>query len=201
MEDALKLKSKRENVEETIYHSDLSSTALIVSLYGLKSFKVVSVNSPHPVQVRKAVGENPDNIVYGLFIEQQQGLRMIGYIHFKKGKANIRYFQEDLSDKKVAIVEYTELEYGYRGMGLGRALYVAAVNDLLKTHDCVYSDITRSGNAEGVWKSLCRVNPDKIVKRGHSMRVRDDSAPFRYEVVKAPLRRRPVSVRRHQRRG
>jgi len=84
----------------------------------------------------------------------------------------------------------SELGKAFRGKGIGRMLYKATVNDLLKTYRCVQSDTTRSLAAEGVWKSFCRVNPVKKVESA--------VGESRYQVHR-PLRRRPVRVRSHRR--
>jgi len=96
----------------------------------------------------------------------------------------------------VAIVDLSELHPDYRGQGLGRKLYKTVVNDLLKTYECVQSDTLRSRAAQGVWKSICRTNPKKVIYHR--------SQPYEYDShfeVRGPgsIRRRPVRVRTHQR--
>ena len=90
----------------------------------------------------------------------------------------------------IADVQSSELNEAFRGRGLGRMLYKAAVNDLLKDYRCVRSDSNRSRAAEGVWQSFCRANPE--------ISPNYQKYPYRYEATK-PLRRRPVKVRHHHR--
>jgi hypothetical protein len=93
-------------------------------------------------------------------------------------------------------VYISHLAMRYRGKGLGRAMYKAAINDLLKTYQCVQSDTSRSAAAEGVWGSFCRANPKKVAgvdKYG-------SGSPVFYRASgPGPLRRRPVKVRGHRR--
>jgi hypothetical protein len=91
-------------------------------------------------------------------------------------------------------VTKSKLSIDYRGQGLGRLMYKVAINDLLKTYQCVRSDRIRSADAEGVWGSFCRSNPKTV-------RYDPDAAePHGRYFADAPLRRRPpVKVRSHRR--
>ena len=70
--------------------------------------------------------------------------------------------EERWQGPKEAMIDYSELEPNYRGKGLGLLLYKTAINDLIENRYRVLSDYNRSPEAERVWQSLLRDNPERI---------------------------------------
>jgi ribosomal protein S18 acetylase RimI-like enzyme len=99
-------------------------------------------------------------------------------------------------------VDYAALERQYRGIGLGRAMYRTAINDLVEHRYIVASDVAsdRSEAAEGVWRSLARSNPEAIMaisEWGDDLS-EPDEMPDQYWAWKF-VERRPVRVRHYRR--
>jgi len=164
-------------------------------LPGKEATKIGTMGTGYDVfKVEFSSEDNPaiTYIVYALFpsihyLQPRLAVprRMIGYIQFN-GRTD------------TATVSYSQLHYDYLGIGLGKVLYKIAANDLLKTYQCVQSDVVRSPRAEGVWKSLCRTNPEMVSKVDSFGSIYP--SPLRYKIQgPGSLRRRPVRVRSHRR--
>jgi GNAT superfamily N-acetyltransferase len=107
-----------------------------------------------------------------------------------------------------ARVYNVELEERYRGQGLGLLIYKAAINDLVERGYEVHSGYARSEDAEHVWQSIRRDNPDevKVISRPaeeeESEMVGTIQIRPAYYVVGGFVGRRPdVRVRGHRRRA
>jgi predicted GNAT family acetyltransferase len=119
-------------------------------------------------------------------------------------------YMEFLLDEhtREANVHYSEIESEYRGKGLGLLLYKTAINDLVESGYEVVSDYVRSKDAERVWQSIRRDNPDEVYVVSRDPSYRDESFPSgvyevrpAYYTVGEFIGRRPVRVRNHRRRS
>jgi len=115
---------------------------------------------------------------------------------------------------KDANLAYAGLQVKYRGQGLGLLIYKAAINDLVDRGYTVQSDYIRTPEAERVWRSIMRDNPesvDVVIRRPRDDPAleraleRDEFRGTQYRVnptyysVYRPVGRRPVRVRGHRR--
>ena len=104
-------------------------------------------------------------------------------------------------------VVWSEINSDLQGRGIGKFFYKTAINDLIdEGYLEVYSDslYQQSPEAQRLWQSLERSNPDRITTVYDEEEVQDkdetyDAGP-RYQVL-GYLQRRPVHVRSHRRRA
>jgi len=111
------------------------------------------------------------------------------------GDLKFRQFWDD--HDSIGVVD-ARIGHDYRGRGIGKYIYKTAINDLLdQRYSYVFSDETdsRSLDAERVWESLDRSNPNRI--REERLDNPDDERWYATGYVQ----RRPVRVRGHWRRS
>ena len=155
-------------------------------------------------------GDMLPNVIYVVnnIISQADGkIRHSDELHFvgKVGFALTPKYHE-------AEVYGANIEYEFRGRGLGLMVYRAAINDLVDSGYEVRSDYIRTEDAERVWQSILRDNPDNVQivlrdvtsKEAALEREQFEGTKYHvrpsYYVASGPVSRRPVHVRDHRRR-
>lgn len=96
---------------------------------------------------------------------------------------------------RIATVAYSGLRESYRSLGIGRAMYQMAINDLIENRYEVTSDISLSDSARGVWESIRRKNRGRVTKETD-----DEGETAIFTATRFVKRHSDVRVHKHRRR-